>query len=131
MAAVPRHPPVGQMSVKQAFDSKSASEQIYAHYLSRLGEKSLQKPFAPNMCLLLRAAWHGARVILRQVSPESTLIFDLILELYSVCHGEWESLASRTSVSLEDLDLFLEYAAVFLGNIGNYYVRTGILLVSD
>ena len=125
MSAVPRHPPVGQMSVKQAFDSKSSSEQIYAHYLSRLDELSLQKLIAPNMCLL-RAAWHGARVILRQVSPESTLIFDLILELYSVCQGEWKSLASRTGVSIESLDLFLEYAAVFLGNIGNYYVRTGI-----
>ena len=77
------------------------------------------------MCLR-RAAWHGARVILRQVSPESTLIFDFILEMYSVCQGEWKSLASRAGVSIESLDLFLEYAAVFLDNIGNYYVRKSL-----
>lgn len=75
----------------------------------------------PDICLR-RAAWHGARVILRQVSSESTAIFDLIIELYSLCQGNWDSLTSRTGVSPAKMELFLEYAAVFLGNIGNYYV---------
>ena len=69
-----------------------------------------------------RAAWNGARVILRQVSDESTAIFDFILELYKACDGNWQSLASRISVSFQSVEEFLEYAATFLGNIGNYYV---------
>lgn len=75
----------------------------------------------PNACVR-RAAWHGARVILRQVSPESTAIFDLIVELHLACQGDWESLASQTGVLRADVESFLAYAAVFLGNIGNYYV---------
>jgi len=75
----------------------------------------------PDTCLR-RAAWHGARVILRQVSPESTAIFDLVIELHSACQGNWESLAAQTGVSTVNVEFFLEYAAVFLGNIGNYYV---------
>lgn len=75
--------------------------------------------------VLIRAAWHGARIILRQVSDEATPIFDFILELYRVCDGNWASLASSTSVSLGSIDDFLDYAATFLGNIGNYYVSPG------
>ena len=40
------------------------------------------------------------------------------------CQGDWDSVASKADVSVESLDLWLEYAAVFLGNIGNYYVST-------
>lgn len=61
---------------------------------------------------------------MRQVSPESEPIFDFILETYRACDGNWESLAERVGISVESLEGFLEYAAVFLGNIGNYYVRT-------
>lgn len=70
-----------------------------------------------------RAAWHGTRIILRQVSPESSPIFDFIMELYRVCDGgDWKKLASKAKVSIKELRQFLEYAATFLGNIGNYYV---------
>ena len=34
-------------------------------------------------------------------------------------------------MSTEDIEYFLDYAAVFLGNIGNYYVRTKTLLLID
>lgn len=67
-----------------------------------------------------RAAFSGSRVILRQVSPESESVFDLILALYGKCKGDWESLARETSVSSEDSKYFLEYAGQFLGNLGNY-----------
>ncbi|KAL8693137.1 MAG: hypothetical protein Q9218_001989 [Villophora microphyllina] len=100
----PRHPPVGQMAVGHAFETRSAREQLYAHHLSR-------------------AAWHGARVVLRQVSLESPSIFDLIIGLFMASQGDWLSLASETNVSAENLELWLEYAAIFLGNIGNYYGR--------
>lgn len=72
----------------------------------------------------IRAAWHGARVILRQVSDEATPIFDFILEIYRVCDGHWANLVSKTSISPESIQDFLDYAATFLGNIGNYYVST-------
>lgn len=69
------------------------------------------------------AAWHGTRIILRQVSPESLSIFDFILELYRVCdEGDWAKLASKAQVLMRELRLFLEYSAIFLGNVGNYYV---------
>lgn len=45
------------------------------------------------------------------------------MELYRVCSGgDWEKLASKADVSINELRQFLEYAAIFLGNIGNYYV---------
>ncbi|KAI0202477.1 peptidase family M49-domain-containing protein [Astrocystis sublimbata] len=58
---------------------------------------------------------------MRQVSPESPDIFDFIMELYGACNGEWETLLSRCNISLEALAAFLEYAATFLCNVGNYY----------
>lgn len=87
-------------------------------------------PFTPLTLLppanpSLRAAWHGSRIIMRQVSPESQPIFDFIFETYRACDGNWESLAELVGISDESLDGYLEYAAVFLGNIGNYYVRVG------
>lgn len=62
---------------------------------------------------------HG--IILRQVSPESLAIFDFILELYSSCDSDWHQISEVNGVT-EDLRGFLEYAATFLSNIGNYYV---------
>lgn len=68
------------------------------------------------------SAWYGARIILRQVSPESSVIFDFIIELHRTCAGNWDSLTGP-DISSEDLRSFLTYAATFLSNIGNYYVR--------
>lgn len=67
-----------------------------------------------------RAAFHGTRITLRQVSPESEPIYDLILALYRACDGDWTSLARKAQVSDEHLRYFLEYAVQFLGNCGNY-----------
>lgn len=67
-----------------------------------------------------RAAFEGTRITLRQVSPESEPIYDLILSLYRACDGDWSSLVKKTQVSDEHLRFFLEYAAQFLGNCGNY-----------
>lgn len=69
---------------------------------------------------MCRAAFEGTRVTLRQVSPESEPIYNLILALYRACRGDWSSLAQKTQVSDEHLRFFLEYAAQFLGNCGNY-----------
>ncbi|KAF2477130.1 peptidase M49, dipeptidyl-peptidase III [Lindgomyces ingoldianus] len=94
--------PIHALSIGKAFSSLSPREKLYAHYLSR-------------------AAWHGTRIILRQVSPESIGIFDFILEVFASCSGNWDSLVEEASISSGDLDTFLEYAATFLSNIGNYY----------
>lgn len=67
-----------------------------------------------------RAAFTGTRITLRQVSPESESIFDLIVQLYKACNGDWKALQKRAGVSDDDIKYFLEYAAQFLGNCGNY-----------
>lgn len=59
---------------------------------------------------------------MRQVSPESIAIFDYILELYRSCAGDWAGLAADTGVLMADLRHFIDFAAVFLGNVGNYFV---------
>ena len=57
---------------------------------------------------------------LRQVSPESEPIYDLIVALYAACKGNWKTLAGKTGTSEDEVNGFLEYAAQFLGNCGNY-----------
>ena len=57
---------------------------------------------------------------MRQVSPESEPIYDLIVSLYNACKGNWKALAERTGTSEQGLTSFLEFAAQFLGNCGNY-----------
>jgi dipeptidyl-peptidase-3 len=44
------------------------------------------------------------------------------LEIYKLCEGNWPELASGVGIEIEELRRFLDYAAVFLGNIGNYFV---------
>lgn len=59
---------------------------------------------------------------MRQTSPESVEIFDLLLELHASCDGNWRQLAHETKVSDQEITNFLDYAAAFLSNVGNYYV---------
>lgn len=67
------------------------------------------------------ACWLGARIILKQVSPESLAIFDFILELHNSCSGDWQSLVGP-DISSNDIHQLLIYAATFCSNLGNYYV---------
>lgn len=76
------------------------------------------------------AAWHGTRIILTQVSPESLDIFNLILELYASCSGNWDKLGKEINIHPGEMGSFLDYAATFLSNIGNYYVRLEQLTAS-
>src|SRR6266487_4623455 len=80
-------------------------------------------PLPSRADLRFRAAWHGSRIIMRQVSWEAQYIFDFILETHRACDGKWEMLAQQVGISHEALEGYLDYAAVFLANIGNYYVR--------
>jgi dipeptidyl-peptidase-3 len=70
--------------------------------------------------LYSRAAFTGTRITLRQVSPESEPIYDFIIELYKSSNGDWKAIQQKASISDEELQHFLQYAAQFLGNCGNY-----------
>lgn len=67
-----------------------------------------------------RACFAGTRIVLRQLSPEAESIYDLILALHRSCNGDWKALASKAGVEQAEVDHFLDYAAMFLGNMGNY-----------
>lgn len=98
----------------------SASAQIYrleiASLFSTLTEQ--QKQYSHYMA---RAAWSGARIVLRQVSPESLAIFDFILRLREFCDGDWQQLSWIDGVTDDDVSALIGYAATFLSNVGNYY----------
>ena len=87
--------------MERIFQGLSHQEKLYAHFMSR-------------------AAWHGARVIMRQTSPEAVDIFDLILDLYHRCDGRWDKLKGQCEITTSELDAFLEYAALILCNLGNF-----------
>jgi len=90
-----------QLEIKPIFDALEPREKLYAHHMAR-------------------AAWHGSRIIMRQVSPESTDIFDFIMDLYHACSGDWNILTKN--IDPTKLEAFLDYAAMFLCNLGNHYV---------
>ncbi|KAK2760967.1 hypothetical protein FQN54_002209 [Arachnomyces sp. PD_36] len=94
-------PTVVRLEIKPHFEALSEKQRRYAHFISR-------------------SAFLGTRIVLRQVSPESEVIYRLILSLYRDSQGDWNALAQKTGVNAENLRFFLEYAAQFLGNCGNY-----------
>ncbi|KAJ9657449.1 hypothetical protein H2198_004324 [Neophaeococcomyces mojaviensis] len=108
MSAFPnRSPPqvvVAQMEIGTAFLRLSDREKLYAHYLAR-------------------AAWFSARIILEQVSSEASTIFDFVLEIHKTCAGHYLALADRLGIDRDQMAAFVDYAATFLSNIGNYYGR--------
>jgi dipeptidyl-peptidase III len=69
------------------------------------------------------AAWHGTRISLRQVPPESEIIYDFILRLYSFYSGDWNVLVDEGSIKAAGLERFLNYAATLLSNVGNHDAR--------
>ncbi|PGH27211.1 hypothetical protein AJ80_01168 [Polytolypa hystricis UAMH7299] len=107
------HPPaIHQLVIKPIFDALEPREKFYARYFAR-------------------AAWHGSKIIMQQVSPESPDIFDFIMDLYHACGGKWDTLVTQCNITSEELTSFLEYAAVFLCNLGNFYSEGDQKFVSD
>ncbi|KAL5352276.1 hypothetical protein ACLOAV_002223 [Pseudogymnoascus australis] len=94
-------PTVVPLEIKKHFEALTPRQKRYAHYISK-------------------ASFAGTRIILRQVSPESEAIYDFILSLHRASAGDWSAYATKAGVSAQDLQYFLEYAAQFLGNSGNY-----------
>jgi len=60
---------------------------------------------------------------MRQTSPEATGIFDLVIELHKSCDGQWTRFVESGAVNEGELAAFLDYSALFLSNMGNYFVR--------
>ncbi|KAM4059717.1 peptidase family M49 domain-containing protein [Hirsutella rhossiliensis] len=94
-------PSVVRLEIESHFEALSDQQKRYAHFISK-------------------ACFAGTRIVLRQLSPEAEPIYDLILALHRRCNGDWPSLANEASVDQSELTYFLEYAAMFLGNLGNY-----------
>ncbi|PMD17494.1 putative dipeptidyl peptidase 3 [Hyaloscypha hepaticicola] len=94
-------PSTVNLEIKKHFDALTDQQARYAHYISR-------------------SAFTGMRITLRQTSPESESIYDFIIELYKASNADWKSLQKQAGISDEELKYFLEYAAMFLGNSGNY-----------
>ncbi|KAF2197104.1 dipeptidyl-peptidase III [Delitschia confertaspora ATCC 74209] len=94
-------PTVVPLAIKPHFEALGEKEKLYAHHISR-------------------ACFAGTRIVLRQVSPESESIYDFIIALHKHCHGDYSALQKQAGISSDDLNAYLEYAAQFLGNMGNY-----------
>ncbi|KAK3362927.1 putative dipeptidylpeptidase [Lasiosphaeria hispida] len=94
-------PAVVRLEIEKHFSNLSDKQKRYAHFISR-------------------ASFAGNRIVLRQVSPESESIYDFIIALYGASAGDWKALALKAGVDEGGLSAFLQYAAQFLGNSGNY-----------
>ena len=68
--------------------------------------------------------WYGTRIILRQTSAEAVSLFDFIMASYTRCRGDWEQLGMDLNLDSAAIEAFLNYAACFLSNCGNYYVSS-------
>jgi dipeptidyl-peptidase-3 len=94
-------PSVVRLEIEKHFEALNDKQKRYAHFISK-------------------ASFAGTRIVLRQLSPESESIYDLIVTLHKSCGGDWNSLAKKAGVEEKEVTSFLEYAAMFLGNSGNY-----------
>ncbi|KAK8090103.1 dipeptidyl peptidase 3 [Apiospora hydei] len=94
-------PSIVRLEIEKHFDALSDQQKRYAHFISQ-------------------ASFAGTRIVLRQISPESEAIYDFIVALHKSTGGDWKALQSKAGISDEELQLFLEYSAQFLGNNGNY-----------
>lgn len=94
-------PTVVPLVIKPHFEALTDEQKLYAHHISK-------------------AAFFGTRIILRQVSPESESIYNLIIALQKHCKGDWASLAKDAGVGNDELQYVLQYFTQFLGNLGNY-----------
>nr|WOD46483.1 hypothetical protein [Trichoderma atroviride] len=94
-------PTVVRLEIEKHFSLLTEQQKRYAHFISK-------------------AAFAGSRIVLRQLSPESEPIYDLIITLHKSTNGDWNALAKKAGVEESELNLFLEYTGMFLGNMGNY-----------
>ncbi|CAM1506767.1 Fc.00g064080.m01.CDS01 [Cosmosporella sp. VM-42] len=94
-------PSVVRLEIEKHFEALTDKQKRYAHFISK-------------------ASFAGTRIVLRQLSPESEPIYDLIIALHRSSGGDWNGLAKKAEIEEDELAKFLEYAVMFLGNSGNY-----------
>ncbi|KAF6805220.1 dipeptidyl peptidase iii [Colletotrichum sojae] len=94
-------PSVVRLEIEKHFEPLTDKQKRYAHFISK-------------------ASFAGSRIVFRQISPESEPIYDFIIALHKASGGDWNALAKKAGVDETELTRFLEYAAQFLGNNGNY-----------
>ncbi|KAK0645332.1 Dipeptidyl peptidase 3 [Lasiodiplodia hormozganensis] len=94
-------PTVVPLAIKPHFEALNDQQKLYSHYLSI-------------------ACFAGTRIVLRQISPESEHIYDFIVTLHRHYNGDWKKAQKDAGLSDDELNAFLDYAAQFLGNAGNY-----------
>lgn len=97
--------PIIFLSAKMHFDQLPTNDaKVYAHHLSR-------------------ASHWGTRAVLRSVSPESEVIYDLILGIHKNLEEPDSNDAygkKLPSIDPTVITHYLEYASQFLSNLGNY-----------
>lgn len=94
-------PTIVPLAIKPHFEALNDQQKLYSHYLSI-------------------ACFAGTRIVLRQISPESEHIYDFIVALHRQYKGDWKKAQKDSGLSDDELKAFLDYAAQFLGNAGNY-----------
>ncbi|KAF4534336.1 Peptidase M49 dipeptidyl-peptidase III [Lasiodiplodia theobromae] len=138
-------PTVVPLAIKPHFEALNDQQKLYSHYLSMSAYPTpahlpvIVGGGSPELC---RAAVHrqdasetredicvvklsyacfaGTRIVLRQISPESEHIYDFIVTLHRHYNGDWKKAQKDAGLSDDELNAFLDYAAQFLGNAGNY-----------
>ncbi|GJC92370.1 peptidase family M49 protein [Colletotrichum higginsianum] len=114
-------PSVVRLEIEKHFEPLTDKQKRYAHFISKPLEPDAPSFYgAWELNETPRASFAGSRIVLRQLSPESEPIYDFIIALHKSSGGDWNSLAKKAGVDETQLSYFLEYAAQFLGNNGNY-----------
>ncbi|GAV02056.1 hypothetical protein RvY_12669 [Ramazzottius varieornatus] len=102
--AVARDTPIASLEAKDAFDGLQPDEKCFVYHMSE-------------------AAQLGGVIDYFQTSAESPFIYLLLQKVFGLSQvADLQSLASTTcQFSKEDWQAFLQYAAVFYSNLGNYF----------
>lgn len=98
---LPEDVPVNALEARAAFESLSAKEKQYAHWMSE-------------------ASWIGSQIVFRQVSAESPAILEMFQRVFSKNRIELRKAVNRAGVSDREFEWLKQYAASFYSHMGNY-----------
>ena len=89
---------INQLNIGNSFKQLSLREQMYTYYLSQ-------------------AAWSGAKITIKQRSPESTKIFEFLIEFF---RRHRNNKINIRQVSYQDWEHLENYTMLLFSNLGNY-----------